>query len=358
MNRLLIVKTSAIGDVIQTFPVLDYLRTRFPNAIIDWVVEKNCYELLTAHPDINEVLCINTKKWRRAPFSRENRLEIKAFFSQFAKKQYDLVIDLQGNTKSALFTFMAKATHKVGYGFDSVAEKLNLIATNHRFNISAFLHVQLRYLQLVQKYFQDSEVYSWKNISLALKQKEEKRLSEIMSAFSNFPTFMVCFGSNWSNKRLSEKTLTKFISMLNDQFSPSFLFIHGNEEEKKIALGLKQLFLHKSEAVGELSIALWQNLMAKVDCVITMDSAALHLCATTKTPSFSIFGPSSSSVYKPLGTQHGAFQGSCPYAKVFDKRCPLLRSCVTGACMKELDVNALSKCFSDFWQGLKVPLVL
>jgi heptosyltransferase I len=68
-RSILIVKTSAIGDVIQTFPVLEYLRRKFPEAKIDWVVEEGIAPLLYAHPQIGEVITIRSKVWRKAPLS-------------------------------------------------------------------------------------------------------------------------------------------------------------------------------------------------------------------------------------------------------------------------------------------------
>ena len=348
MKKILIVKTSSIGDVIQAFPVLNYLRWKFPHATIDWMVEKNGYDLLSSHPELNEAISIDTKKWRRSLFSKENRQEIKAFFKRLSQKKYDLLFDLQGNSKSALFTMMANAKEKVGYGFQSVPEKPNLLATKQRFNISPMLNVQVGYLQLVQRYFNDADPFVWKGIQLKLNEMEEKRMHDVFQSQEKKPIFMICFGSYWSNKRLTEETLVAFLKLIDQQFSPSFLFIFGNEEEKRIATSLENLFPKRGKALGELSLCLWQRIMGKVDCVFTMDSASLHLCATTSTPSFSVFGPSSSLVYKPIGEHHRAFQGVCPYSKTFDKRCPILRTCETGACMKELNAHSIFKAFSDF----------
>ena len=76
--------------------------------------------------------------------------------------------------------------------------------------------------------------------------------------------------------------------------------------------------------------------MASVDMVIAMDSLPLHLAGTTETPTFSIFGASSANKYKPKGKKHLAFQGTCPYKRTFERRCPVLRTCSTGACIRDL----------------------
>ena len=67
-----------------------------------------------------------------------------------------------------------------------------------------------------------------------------------------------------------------------------------------------------------------------------MDSLPLHLAGTSGTATFSVFGASSAQKYKPLGIAHQAVQGVCPYGKVFERRCPVLRTCPTGLCIKSI----------------------
>src|SRR3989338_583040 len=100
--HILLVRTSAIGDVIQTFPVLEYLHRTYPQAKIDWVVEQPIAPLLEqlrikGFSPLHRVLVIDTKRWRKNIFLRE----IKAFYSLLRAVHYDLVFDCQGNTKSA-----------------------------------------------------------------------------------------------------------------------------------------------------------------------------------------------------------------------------------------------------------------
>jgi heptosyltransferase I len=343
MKSFLIVKTSAIGDVIQAFPVLEYLRGRFPEARIDWVVEKGCYGLVSAHPFLNHVYSVDTKRWRKSLARRDTIAEIRDFYRMFSKHEYDAVFDLQGNTKSALITMMAKGRDKVGFSFKSVPEKPNVLATTKRFHVPSNCNVRLRYLALVQSYFKDDSRYGAQGIVLNIDQAEKERMEAILShhGLMNKDIYMVSFGSRWANKRLTEETLREFLTLIDRQFQPAFIFIWGDGEERKIAEGLQSQFVGRSLAVGNLSLPLWQALMSKVKLVIATDSAGLHLAGSVGTPSFSIFGPSSASVYKPMGEQHHAFQGTCPYALRFEKRCPKLRTCETGACIRGIAAKDL-----------------
>jgi heptosyltransferase-1 len=75
------------------------------------------------------------------------------------------------------------------------------------------------------------------------------------------------------------------------------------------------------------------------------------LAGSTSTPTYSIFGASSAQKYKPIGTCHKAFQGECPYGKTFEKRCDILRTCKTGACIKQLQGEQLFNHFFDWWSA-------
>lgn len=351
MKSILIVKTSSIGDVIHTFGVLGYLRERFPRARIDWVVEKSCADLLRAHPLVDTALVVDTRAWRRTPFSKQTREEVSAFSNLLRTEEYDLLIDLQGNSKSALITLLAKAKDKVGFDWKSLPEKPNWFVLNKRYPALKNAGVRLRYLNLVQSYFQDPKSFAESPHLLKISEGEDLRLKEILSkpALSHSKKLMVAFGSKWKNKQLSEETLFEFVSKIAQEPALSLIFIWGSKEEKEVADKLAAAFPEKSTSVGELSLNLWQALMNEMTGVIAMDSAALHLCGTSLAPSFSVFGASSSSYYKPEGDKHGAYQGACPYGRTFEKRCPILRTCSTGACIRSLSAEPLYRAFLSWW---------
>jgi len=347
----LIIKTSAIGDIIQTFPVLEYLRRRFPAAKIDWVVEKGSRALLEAHPELNRLYCINTKEWRKNLFSKKTHSEFNQLRKDLRSVSYDAVFDLQGNSKSGLITLLARSRDKVGFTRDCVPEWPNLLATKIRLSVPKGGGIRERYLAFVQQYFQDQDTFSASGVALKISDEEKNRLQEVCLApvLQRRPRFMVAFGSKWPNKQLSVQTLESWVGEIERKLKCSFLFIFGDQDEKLVAERLAAKFPENALAVGHLSLPLWQALMYQVDAVIAMDSAALHLCGTTTTPSFSVFGPSSASFYKPSNAGHYALQAACPYGRTFERRCPLLRTCPTGACLKELSPNVLTESFLNWW---------
>ena len=352
MDSILIVKTSAIGDVVQTFGALEYLRTRFPKARIDWVVEKGAASLLLSHPYVNQVKIIDSKKWRKNFFSKVVREEIRLFLEELRKESYDVVFDFQGNTKSGLIDFFTIAKDKVGFGKAPMHEWLNLFFTDHKIDVDAGQSVYKAYLKLVQGYLQDSSVFESKGVRLKISDVEQKRLVSIVdrNPCKDNRWLMVALGSNWENKRLSEGQVEEFLFSIKP--GNSFLFIYSNPEEKLFAEKLASQFPLNSMAIGDMSLPFWQALMTEVDGVISMDSAALHLAQSAGVPTFSLFGPSSSKVYKPLGSMHVAIQGTCPYGRDFVRRCKILRTCKTGACIKDLPVKLIVQEFTRWYESL------
>lgn len=357
--RILIVKTSALGDIIHTFPVLVYLKRRFSESKIDWVVEKEGSSLLATHPLVDRVITINSRQWRKAPFSAATRVEWVKFRKDLRQISYDIIFDLQGNVKSSLATFQARAKKKVSYGWKSVPEWPNCLVTNVRINPDQDGNVREEYLSIVRSFFSDKSSESvfkrplqFANrlsdpivapLLLKLNEEEEEKLNQFNSLLHPNLTFLVCPGSNWPNKQLDSSVLETFLKKIEDNFSCYFLLAWGTEKEKELAESLQ---LNNKKILERLSLPLLQNLMSKVQLVIAMDSLPLHLAATTATPTFSVFGPSSAAKYAPKGDRHITYQGQCPYGRQFRKRCPILRSCPTGLCMKDITADQLYQLFA------------
>lgn len=341
--RYLIVKTSAFGDIIHAYPVLEYIKEQDPTCEIDWVVEKRMKGLVEPHPLVSRVIEIDSKAWRKKPFSAATWREILAFKKELQRKSYDALFDLQGNVKSALITFLARAKTKVGCGFKTAHEMCASLSYTKRYNLPSNLNVRHECLYLVQSYF--NRFIDPATSSLLAPDGPLPELSA---------TWLIAPGSNWKNKQLTVDTLIAFLRLCSNKYHPTFAFLCGTEQEKAQAEELAALFAN-STILYKPTLPVLQHIMSKMELVLSMDSLPLHLAGTIACPTFSFFGPSSSQKYNPLGVIHGAFQGSCPYGQTFDRRCKNLRSCPTGACLREVSADTLFKVF-DNWYTTAKPL--
>lgn len=336
--KCLIIKTSSLGDIIQTFPVLEFLKAKFPNAQIDWIVEESCAGLIKSHPLVNKTICINSHLWRKGLLDKTNWQSMRAVRKQIREEMYDYVFDLQSNMKSSLLTFIARGKNKVGFGFSTAHEWPSAFFTNQRYNPPEAVNIRDDYLYIVQSCFNDSTSFEGEGIQLRITSEQEKVVQNILKVSElQLPRkVMVCPGSAWRNKQLTEEALIRFLKLLQRDLQCGFLFVWGSQEENTLAQRLQQQFPENSTVVARLPLPVLQNLMGRLDLVVTMDSLPLHLAGTTGTGTFSVFGSSLASKFKPKGPQHHAMQGACPYGKSFPKRCAILRTCKTGACIRSL----------------------
>lgn len=338
--RFLIIKTSAIGDIIQSLNVLEYIHTKFLNIKIDWILSKEGYSIIKAHPLINRAILFKKEDL----FS--NFLTLK---KKIQTVHYDYVIDLQGNCKSGLITLLAKGDKKIGFDCRSVAEFPNIFCSDFQYGVDKKQPIALQYLSLVKSYFNDKESFIANKYLLKLDILQKKALDFIVERAKGSLKILISPSSRWKNKKLNINVLRDFLYQVDLSKNPFFLFISGNEEEKQEALFLSEPF-KRSMILDRLDLALLQNLLNEVDLIISMDSFLLHLAATVDTPSFSFFGPSSSEVYKPVGMHHYALQGKCPFFEKFVKRCPKLRSC-QGYCMDQ-SLDEICKHFNGWFDSL------
>ncbi len=115
MPRVLLVKTSSLGDVVHNLPVVSDLMAMQPALTIDWVVEEAFAAIPRLHPHVSRVLPVAVRRWRRAPWRSDVRAEICRFLSDLRSVNYDAVIDTQGLLKSA---WISRAAHGDRHGLD------------------------------------------------------------------------------------------------------------------------------------------------------------------------------------------------------------------------------------------------
>ncbi len=106
--KVLIVKLSSLGDVVQTLPVLHDITNRFPQARIDWAVEEAFAPLVRRAPALGRVMAVGQRRWRKSRWSASTRAERRAFFAELQREAYDVVIDAQGLIKSAWIARQAR----------------------------------------------------------------------------------------------------------------------------------------------------------------------------------------------------------------------------------------------------------
>ncbi|MDG1444732.1 MAG: lipopolysaccharide heptosyltransferase I [Methylophilaceae bacterium] len=148
MKRILLIKTSSLGDVIHNLPVVNDILKHHPDAHIDWVVEESFADIPRHHPNVQSIFTVAVRRWRKQLFHKKTWQEIRAFKQQMALQPYDLVIDTQGLLKSAILCTFAKGT-KIGMDKHSAREAIASYCYNQTYAIARQQHAVERNRALV-----------------------------------------------------------------------------------------------------------------------------------------------------------------------------------------------------------------
>lgn len=112
--RIVLIRLSALGDIVHTWPLAVALRAEQPTAHLTWIVEEPLAPLVEGHPAIDAVLTVTTGRWRKQPLAARTRAEVAAFKTKVHELQPDLSIDAQGTLKSGLVTRWCRAPRRLG----------------------------------------------------------------------------------------------------------------------------------------------------------------------------------------------------------------------------------------------------
>jgi heptosyltransferase-1 len=149
VTRILLIKTSSMGDVVHNLPVVDDIRGTFPDARIEWVVEEGFAAIPRLHPGVSAVIPVGLRSWRRRLLDRGVRREIAACRARLRESPYDAVIDTQGLLKSAVVARMAAGVRH-GLDWRSSREPLRLFY-DHTHTVPWSLHAVERNRLLAAK---------------------------------------------------------------------------------------------------------------------------------------------------------------------------------------------------------------
>jgi len=145
--RILLVKTSSLGDVLHNMPVATDIMRHFPNAKIDWVVEESFVSLPRLHPAVRKVIPVAVRRWRNKLFKTDTWREIFALRNTIGSQHYDYAIDTQGLIKSALLMRFSSGL-RCGFDKNSAREPSSVNFYQRTFSVAKEQHAVERNRQL------------------------------------------------------------------------------------------------------------------------------------------------------------------------------------------------------------------
>lgn len=309
--RVLVVKTTSLGDIIHTLPALTDAVAKVPGITFDWVVEEPFQEIPLWHPAVKKVIPVAFRRWRKQGWW-QNRREIIEFCRRLREEEYDLIIDAQGLLKSAIITIMAKGTKRAGLSWKSARESLASLFYNYHAIVPWGQHAVYRVRALFARTFNYLLPNSFADYGIDINRLSATTLLE--------PYFVFLHGTTWDTKHWPEAYWIQLAKIVSEAgFSIQLLW--GNEIEftraKKIASGLPNAFV----VPNRLSLTEAAGVLAGARGVVTVDTGLGHLAAALGVPAVALFGPSNPRKSGTLGKRQIHLSATFPCSPCYDRVC-------------------------------------
>lgn len=342
--NILIVKTSAIGDVIHTLPALWALRAHYPDAHITWVVEEAAADLLTGHPVLNRVLVASRKKWLtdlRAGHLLCVLRECVQFVRLLRDTRYDLVIDFQGLLKSAVWVFLAKGVRKVGFGRGMEhAEHSYLVLNEPVPAVDMNQHAIDRSLLLLKGIGVTATGIRYDLPSSAEHASEAASLLRALGVGEQDRVVACNPMARWPTKLWEPASFAALADRLERE-GVRVVFTGGPQDRSSIDDMCRLMTSRSRRLDGKTDLKTLAAIYRRAQVVVTTDSGPMHLAAAVGTAVVALFGPTAPWRTGPYGQNHIVLRAGITCSPCFKKQC-LTTEYEERACMKRLSVNEVA----------------
>lgn len=352
-ERILLIKPSALGDVIHTVPVLVKLRARYPAAQIDWLLTPPIAELIRHHPALSNVLLFTRRASGRFGRKLSTAASFLSLLSRIWRNRYDLVIDLHGQFRSALFTLISGAPTRIG--FDRPRQEISQATLRHRPK-EAYLHgwtgaregAWIAYSNRIHIPTLDVHAvdrYLWLGPMLGLdKNRPDFSIPVPLSARSHVNTLLkregllgkelvvLVPGTIWETKHWTVAGFGAVANYLSR--SNRTVVLAGSAKEQARCREVTKACPQACDLCGRTTVSQLAALIERSALCVTNDSGSMHLTVALGKPVVSIFGPTDPVWIGPYGRPHAVVRAGVPCAPCYLRK---LRSCPNEhACMREV----------------------
>jgi len=300
-KRILVVRFSAIGDVIHGLPLAVALRTRFPHTEIAWLVEDKAAPLLHGHWALDRLIIVRKgwmKSWSEIKLMRKR---LQAFAPETA-------IDLQGLFKSSFAAWLSGAKYRIG--FDGVDGREGSRWFNNYRVVPTESHVIDRNLQLLQPFDIAGCSVDFDLPECEMDHRSAKSLLHREGLDGDFAIINV--GAGWKSKLWREDRYAAVAKYLLDQWNLPSLVVWAGSEEQRMA----ETVVQEANGAAILSSPTTLNELAALSRLATLfigsDTGPLHIAAAVGARCIGLYGPMSAKRNGPYGVQNRSLQVRSP----------------------------------------------
>jgi len=355
-SRILLIKPSAVGDVVHTLPVLEKLRRRYPRARIDWLLTPENAQLVRGHPGVSNILLFARREFSESGRRLGAAAGVLRLIGEIRAARYQMVIDLHGQLRSALFAVASEAPVRVGFDrpvrrtsstfqgrrLENIprrgwagAREGSWLAYTHRIPIPTLeVHAVDRYLWVGNLLGFDNDPPLF---NLPASPEAEERIASHLAAHAppGHPLAILAPGAMWETKQWTPEGFAGVARRLaGNGFVPIFI---GSKSEQARNRSIQAQVPGSTDFTGQTGLADAVALIRRAALVVTNDSGATHIAAALGRPGVTIFGPTNPVQVGPYGQPGSVVRldlpcSPCNYRRL--SQCPY-----NHACMRDLTVE-------------------
>lgn len=356
--RILLIKLSAVGDVVHTIPVLNKLRRRYPHARIDWLLTPAIAELVGHHPAITNVVLFARQHWGARWRPRRRALAgVVRLAAALRAARYDLVIDLQGQLRSALFTLTTGAPVRIGFDrpraevWDASSRKFPAEARKHAWSgaregswLAYSHHIPLPTLDIhaVDRYLSISPILGLDDgppdFTFPIPPAAVARVTQLLHqrGVAGEELLLLSPGTGWETKQWR---CERFAEVARDLMRKGWsVALIGSRRDQEACRHVAAAAPGVIDLCGQTTLSELAALIHRCAGCITNDSGPMHLAAALDRPVVSIFGPTDPLWVGPYRRPDAVLNARLPCAPCYLRE---LRYCPHDhACMREVSTEA------------------
>ncbi len=345
-RRVLLVKPSALGDVVHTLPVVATLHARYPQLTLDWLVEEEAAPLVQGHPAIAETVVSRRRQWLKTLRSGGAMSALSAMTS-FARalraRRYDAVLDLQGLLKSAAYVVAAGAPLRVGLA--DAREGAGLVYT-HRVPVPPQpVHAVERYLALAAAVDATTAIRDF-TIPVA---EADRAAADAQMVGLRRPLAVLHPATRWPTKLWPvDRWAALAATLTNEGWG---VLVTGSPADVPLTATISgQVGAQCRSVAGKLTLKELAAVLGLADIMVTVDSGPMHMGAAVGTPVVALFGPTDPARTGPLGV-HRIVRAPLPCVPCLSRTCQIED---THACMRALDIDVVLAAVRELTSARKI----
>lgn len=325
--KILIIKLSALGDVVHALPVLDYIRQVAPEAQVDWIVDTANAAVLDGNPLLSRVIPVPLRLWKKKLHLPSTWRQIAGETKRLRSARYDLSLDLQGNIKSGLVALLAGARRRYGFDRSGVRELPNLLAQHQHVTLrDGDHHVASRSLRVVSAAL--GRDYTGMELQTGIFTTAAHEAVVAPCVAAGDPLILFHTGTTWPTKRWHRDGWQRLAGMLLAQYPGArLLFSWGNPEERHEAEELAVSLDGRGTVLPKLGIKEFCALLKRVDLVVGGDTGPVHLAAAVGTASVSFYRATDPLRNGPKGERHRFVTAEMPCVRCLKRSCDQDEAC-------------------------------